>query len=323
MKMRIVYATICLLLLGAALAWAQQPTLRLATGGETGTYYVMGNNMATYCSAGLNLQVQKTGGTDDNIERLTSANKADIAIAQKDILFKRAKFNKDASVANLLAVMPLYGEAMHVVVKKQSAVNTFTDLGAVVGRLGGYLGGKQGKKIGAYGGSIESAEIFKALSGIDYEVVPVADNASGLAALDKGEIDALMAMGGAPLGWVGDKLDRSKHRLIPVTVSMENMSQAYRRINITYTKLGVNALPTVATDAILVTRNFTSPEKVQAVSLLRKCITTELTRMQEADDTHGQWQNVQKDNLQVEGWSFFAGTPVTWPPAIGLPPRRK
>lgn len=303
------------MLLFAVPASAQMPSLRLAAGSEGGTYYTMGNNMATYCSPGVTVQVQKTGGSDDNIERLTSANKADIAIVQKDILFKRSKYNKDQAVANLLAVMPLYGEAMHLVALRTNPANTFTDLGAVQGRLGGIVGGKAAKRVGAYGGSIESAEIIKAMTGVDYEVVPVENTVAGLAALDANKIDALLAMGGTPLLWVNEKLDRSKHKLLTFDGSMEKVSGAYRRTNLTYTKLGVNALPTIATDAILVTRNFSSTEKVTAVSLLRKCITTELTRMQEADDTHGQWANVQKDNLQVEGWSFFAGTPVTWPPA--------
>lgn len=314
LKGLILASVLFLLVVTGASAHAQPTSLRVATGGDGGTYYTMGNNMATYCGQGVNLQVQKTGGSDDNIERLTSANKADIGIVQKDILFKRSKINKDTTVSNLLAVMPLHGEAMHVVVKKSSDIHKFTDLGAVAGRLGGYVGGRAGKKVGAYGGSIESAEIVKALSGVEYEVVPVADTAAGLAALGKGEIDALLAMGGSPLGWVNDKLNRGEHRLIPFDGNMEKVSGAYRRLNLTYTKLGVNALSTIATDAILVTRNFTSAEKIQAVSILRKCIVMELTKIQEADDTHGQWQNVDKDKLQVEGWGFFPGTPVTWPP---------
>lgn len=315
--MKRVIVALIVLIAGVASAQNVLPTLRLATGGETGTYYAMATNMATYCAPGLSLQVQKSGGSDDNIERLTSANKADIAIVQKDILFKRSKVNRDTAVANLLAVMPLYGEAMHVVVKRGTPIEHFSQLGSVQGRLGGYIGARAGKRVGAYGGSIESAEIIKYLSGVDYEVIPVNDNADGLNKLEGGQIDALLAMGGAPLGWVNDKLDRQKHRLIDYDASIEKVSAAYRTARITYTKLGANALSTIATDAVLVTKNFTSPEKVQAVSLLRKCITTELVKIQEADDTHGQWQNVSKDNLQVEGWSFFAGTPVTWPPQNG------
>jgi uncharacterized protein len=318
--MRKIILAVATVLISATLVSAQPAaSLRLATGGDGGTYYTMGNNLATYCGAGLQLQVQKTGGSDDNIERLTSANRADIGIVQKDILFKRSKINKDSAVANLLAVMPLHGEAMHIVVKKNSDVQKFSDLGAVTGRNLWLttVGGKAGKKVGAYGGSIESAEIVRALSGVEYEVVPVNDVNAGLGALAKGEIDALLAMGGAPLGWVNEKLNRNEHRLIPFDINMEKVAGAYRRMNITYTKLGVNALPSIATDAVLVTRNFTSGEKIQAVSLLRKCITSELTKIQEADDTHGQWQNVDKDKLQVEGWGYFPGTPVTWPPQGG------
>lgn len=297
------------------------PSLRVATGGEKGTYYAMGTNMATYCSVGLRLDVQKTGGSDDNIERLTSSNKADVGIVQKDILFKRSKINKDAAVANLLGVMPLHYESMHVVVKAGSTMTKFSDLGSVLpvkGSFGGFVGGKAGqpgKRVGAYGGSIESAEIIKALSGVDFEIEVVENIDTALKALGESKIDAILAMGGTPLSWVNEKLARGQHRLVQFDVPLEKVAGAYKRANITYTKLGVNALPTIATDAVLVTRNFTSSEKVNAVSLLRKCILTELVRMQEADDTHGQWQNVSKENTQVEGWSYFAGAPVSWPPS--------
>lgn len=40
-----------------------------------------------------------------------------------------------------------------------------------------------------------------------------------------------------------------------------------------------------------------------------------VTKLQEVKDMHGQWQNVQRENLQVEGWSFFAGVPTAWPPS--------
>lgn len=295
--------------------------LRVATGGETGTYYAMGNDMARYCSPGLQLDVQKTGGSDDNIERMTSANKADVGVVQKDILFKRAKINNDATVKNLLAVMPLHYEAMHLVVLTKSEVTKFSDLGAV---KGGFLGrgGRTAKKVAAYGGSIESAEIVKAMTEVNFELVVVENQPAALTALNDNQVDAILAMGGTPLSWVSEKLTRGQHRLVPFDVSIEKVQGAYRRANVTYTKLGVNPLPTIATDAVLVTRNFTSAEKVQAVSLLRKCILTELVKMQEADDTHGQWANVSKENTQVEGWSYFAGSVVTWPPTGGAHRRK-
>lgn len=316
MKKGIAFVCLAVIMaMGIGFAGAQGlPSLRLATGGEKGTYYAMGVNMATYCGAGLRLDVQKTGGSDDNIERLTSSNKADVGIVQKDILFKRSKINKDAAVSNLLGVMPLHYEAMHVVVKTTSEVTLFSQLGSVAGqRITGW-GAKPPKKVGAYGGSIESAEIIKALSGVDFQIEVVDNTDAALKALGENKIDAVLAMGGTPLSWVNEKLARGQHRLVQFDIPLEKVTGAYKRANITYTKLGVNALPTIATDAVLVTRNFTSPEKVNAVSLLRKCILTELVRMQEADDTHGQWANVSKENTQVEGWSYFAGAPVTWPP---------
>lgn len=301
--------------LAVGLANAQKlPKLRLASGGEKGTYYAMSNNMATYCGQGLTLDVQQTGGSDDNIERLIG-NKADIAIVQKDILFKRSKINNDAAVKGFLAVMPLHYEAMHLVVQQNSGVTKFSDLGAKKGGLFG-RGGKTASKVAAYGGSIESAEIIRAMSEVDFEIAVVENQPAALAALNGGQVEAILAMGGTPLGWIDNDLKRGQHRLIPFDVSIEKVAGAYRRANVTYTKLGANAVPTIATDAVLITRNFTTCEKVEAVSLLRTCVWNELTRLQEEEGNHGQWQNVEKDK-QVDGWSWFAGMKVQWPPTGG------
>lgn len=289
------------------------PSLRIATGGEQGTYYAMAMNMATYCGQGLLLNVQKTGGSDDNIERLTSRNQADVGIVQKDILFKRLNYNKDVAVGNLLAVMPLHYEAMHLVVLEGSGLTKFSELGGVKGGFMNY-GAKTAKKVGAWGGSIESAEIVRDMTGINFDIVVVENAGAAVSALNAKQIDAILAMGGTPLQWVDEKLKRGQHRFLSFDVPMERVERAYKRVSITYTKLGVNAIPSIATDAVLVTRNFSSVEKVRAVSLLRKCIQTELVRMQEADDTHGQWGNVQKDG-QVSGWAVFPGMQVTWPPS--------
>lgn len=294
--------------------------LRLASGSQGGTYYTMALNMKTYCDEGVSLDVQQTGGADENIAALM-ANKADIAIVQKDILFKRSKYGNDQAVKNFLAVMPLHPEAMHLIVLEKSGMTKFSQFGATKGRLGGLLGGNPAKKVAAYGGSIESAEIIKAMTEVNFELVVVADRKAALGALSSGQVDAVLAMGGVPMEWVEKELQRGVHRLVEFDASYETVQGAYKRSNLTYSKLGVNGLKTIATDAVLITRNFTTPEKVQAVSLLRKCVWTKLNEMKEADDTHGQWQNVERDQ-QVEGWSWFAGTQVTWPPA-GAPVRKK
>ena len=316
-----VISVISVLVAGGFVATNAQdlPRLRIATGGEQGTYYAMAMNAANYCGQGLLLQVQKTGGSDDNIERLTSRNQADVGIVQKDILFKRLNYNKDTAVGNLLAVMPLHYEAMHLVALEKSGLTKFSELGGIKGGWMNY-GAKSAKKVGAWGGSIESAEIVRDMSGVNFDLIVVENAGAAVNALNAGQIDAVLAMGGTPLQWVDEKLKRGQHRFLVFDVPMEKVERAYKRVSITYTKLGVNAIPTIATDAVLVTRNFVSAEKVRAVSLLRKCIQTELVRMQEAEDTHGQWGNVQKDG-QVSGWAVFPGMQVTWPPTYG--PTRK
>lgn len=299
---------------GIADAHAQSlPKIRVTSGGEKGTYFPMVRNMAVYC-APLQIENLQSGGSDENIERLL-ANGADLGIVQVDLLFKRSKIDNDDNVKKLLAVMPLHIEAMHVVVLDKSGLQNFSELGGKPGNWAG-MGKVKPKTIAVWGGSIESAVIIKALSGVNFEIDAVQNVDEALNKLNAGQVDALLAMGGQPLGWVKEKLKRGTHHMVTFDVPMERVQGAYRRTALNYASLGVLSKQTIGTNAALMSYNFTDPDKVRAISLLRQCLWDQLSKMQQDGDVHGQWRNVEKDK-QVDGWSYFAGVAVQWPPVGG------
>lgn len=293
------------------------PKVRVTAGGKGGVYYPMMMNLRTYCADVVTVEVLESGGSDVNIERLNQ-NQADVAVVQHDILVKRLKYDDDAGVKNLLAIRPLHIEAMHPITNVNTGLNNFTELKSVPGVPGGFLGrgakpAIPGKKIAAWGGSIESAEVLKSMTGVDYQVEPVGSADEAIAALDTKRVDAIIAMGGVQLTWVNEKLKRGVHKFLAFDVPMGAIEKAYKQTSLTYTKLGANAIKTVGTHAVLVAYNNPSMEKMRAVAFFNECIQQRLTQLQGADDTNGQWRNVKAD-ARLEGWAPFVAPPgVVWP----------
>ena len=97
---------------------------------------------------------------------------------------------------------------------------------------------------------------------------------------------------------------------------MDTVQGVYKQASLTYPVLGANGIKTIATEAVMVTRNFTTAEKMMAVSLLRQCVWSQLKVLQETEGTHGQWQNVEATD-QIGSWPWYPGTKVQWPPQGG------
>ena len=60
----------------------------------------------------------------------------------------------------------------------------------------------RGHRVAAWGGSRVTAENIRARAGVPYEVVHAATPADAQRMLMAGEVDAVLAVGGAPLKWV-------------------------------------------------------------------------------------------------------------------------
>lgn len=190
MKKFVLSLFVLALLLSATSAMAVQ-FVNVATGPTGGTYYPVGSAMAkiwTDHMKGIKASAQSTGGTMNNIQLLAD-EEAEAAFA--DGLYYDAynglESYKGKPQAFLRAAVPLYPEAIHLLVARDSGIETLQDL--------------KGKRVsvGAVGGStMLTAFHLLRLAGLDPEKDIVPENlghADTVAAFADKRIDASVTIG--------------------------------------------------------------------------------------------------------------------------------
>ena len=199
----------------AALLPAQAQQLRVATGKAGDTYSSMLRQLGSTCSTGVALIEIASGGSNDNINQLVG-NQVNAAFVQMDVLWLRARTEDLGNVKTLLAMHP---EQVHILAR----ANGGTKQGGVMG-----IGAKvvpfetiadlAGHRVGAAGGSKVTAEVMRLQSEIAYNVVPFDNGNDVLEALGKGQIEAAIFVGGAPLASIAKLGPEFKLLAIPAPV---------------------------------------------------------------------------------------------------------
>jgi uncharacterized protein len=307
--MRIVFAL--LLATFALVVAAQDPPLVVSTGSAKGTYSHMFKSMQALCGARVPMQELESSGSDQNIDRLIN-RKADLAFVQSDALQLTAMNDPRASEAQIRALVPLHPEEVHIVAKAsltktqggwkmpgfdktfggdKVALNSLADLGGV--------------RVGAWGGSYTTARAIGFLGGIPYEVVQFDNEEQAKAALNKGEIAAIIAVGGQPLGFVSG-LDKS-YKLLKIEAGLASKVKAYQATRVNYRNLGADSVETVAARALFVTRNYTTPSRRQRLTELRNCLLENEGELKEGTGHHPKWADVDLKAPTV--WAAYETVP--------------
>lgn len=104
----------------------------IVTGGKTGTYYAIGNNLRDLVDS--RLMVQDTSGSWANVEAMSRTKGVTLATVQSDVYAAFVQMRDDKSVpeatrkeyrdllANLRVFMPLYPEEVHFLVRKDDPI---------------------------------------------------------------------------------------------------------------------------------------------------------------------------------------------------------
>ncbi len=207
-------------------------TLKMATGGTTGTYYAFGGAVSQVLSQkinNLNFDVQSTGASKANIY-LVADKEADIAIVQNDVMYYAHKgidlFNGEV-VTGFSAMAGCYAEVVQIVSK--SDINSIEDL--------------RGKRVsvGDIGSGCEfnARQILEAY-GMTFDDI-VVNNLSfndSATALKDDKIDAFFCVAGAPTTAIVELATTNNIKLLEIDDEhAEKLSQNYPF----YTKYNVPA----------------------------------------------------------------------------------
>ncbi len=172
---------------------ADAASLKMATGGTTGTYYAYGGVIANILNGklgSLQLNVQSTGASKANIF-LIDDGEADVAIVQNDVMDYASKgtdlFEEDGAIESFSAGAALYAEVCQII--SSGDIKSVEDL--------------KGKRVsvGDAGSGVEfnARQILNAY-GITFDDIEVNNLGFGDSAdaLKDGKIDAFFCTAGAP-----------------------------------------------------------------------------------------------------------------------------
>lgn len=284
------------LLLGTC-ALAAPSTLIVATSPQGSTAADMFRDLGRVCTDASFLRQRQTSGSVENLELLLN-NQVSLAFVQLDVLKAREQIDQDARVQNLRQLLPLNFDEIHLiarpaVVKKNllgketvSGVRRFTELG--------------GKRLGAWGGSVITAKVLAARGGVNPNIQEFKGREDAMNALAAGQVDAVLAVVGQPADWV-KALNPAQFTLIPLDLAAAKVNGFYRPATLRYPALGSN-VPTFAVQRILVTRDFKTPEKREALLAYQKCALSKLLTLQETEGYHPKWNDV---TFKEAGWPWF------------------
>jgi TRAP-type uncharacterized transport system substrate-binding protein len=284
-------------------AFAQAKNFIVGQGSITGTYTEAFKELATACSTeSLPITPAFPDGKGDgatNLEALVNSQ-AQAAFVRNDVIFWQGQGGQLGHIKTLFTLWP---EAIHLVAKTQTAIP--------VKRYGVYNSTETvtlstiydltGRRIAAAGANQITANVLKAQSGINYEIVPAADAKDALAKLDAGEVQAVIFTAGKPLPVLAKLNTAYKLLAIPADVA-KKVSMVYSPTTLTYSNLNqAFNIPSVEAQSIFVTKVFNTPAKIKQLSELRSCFFKRLSELQ--DEGSPRWQSVSaKDQGK---WSWY------------------
>lgn len=254
--------------------------LTIATGTPEGTYYQIAQDIKQVAEKeGIPIEIVQTNGSFDNINLLGS-EKVDLAILQLDVLKftsemmqARANFNV---LKELKVILNLYFEEIHVITKND-AIRSLNQL--------------DGKKVAVGpegGGSALTAEVLLAANGLSIQKLFDAPN-EALQKLERGELDALIFVGGAPVP-AFQQLDKSFHFVqLPANPLLEQIYQKKKIDKTVYPWAG--EVETFAVPSVIMTRDRKDSEYV---TLIQRLLLAILSNKEKLDAIgHPKWKTSQ------------------------------
>jgi TRAP-type uncharacterized transport system substrate-binding protein len=284
-----------------------QTQLKVSTGGNTGTYSRMFKEFQNVCKDQIMQIEMSSKGSVENMDRILG-NEVNAAIVQTDVLFYRAR-NED--LGNIKTLFALHPEEVHVITPSVSPIKS----GGVAG-----IGSKSvqfntvndlaGRAVAAWGGSVVTAQVIRLQSEVNFTVTEVADFKAAKAALDKGDVAAIVMVGGQPMADV-QSLNNAYKLLSFPDAMMGKLKSVYVPAKLNYSGMGQggSGVQTIATEALYVTRAYKTPKYVESLAALRRCFKNNVNELAETTGTHKKWAAVNADNTGK--WSYYELPTVT------------
>lgn len=273
----------------------------IATGdSKNGSAYSrMFRELMKVCPA-ADIKERETKGSVENLDLLAN-NEVQGALLQGDFLTYWSR-KSPARVENIKTLFPLHQEELHYIAR------------ADVKKVGGFMGfgGKEvyydslndlkGRKLGAVGGSVISANVVSDMSGLGYQTVTYPDNGKLVESLKAKEIDAILIVGGAQNKLVGELPADFKVLPIPQDIR-DKLAKVYKPVELNYSNLNAVGVKSLATPAYFVVYNFDEPGLAKQLLSLRACFKEQAPKLANKPGVFAKWRQVKSDDPGT--WSYY------------------
>ena len=213
MKKFLVLTMVFVLSFGCCAAAQATTYLGMGTGGETGTYYALGADIASLWMnniADLDVTVQTSGGSKDNIVTMAEGD-FELATVQNDVAayaYAGSEFFGGEVYDGFYAICSMYPEAVQIVVAADSDIHSVSDLkgkNVSVGAIGS----------GVYFNAVQILEAAgMTLDDINPQYLSFSESASSF---QDGQIDAAFMVSGVPNTSVVEITTKQDVRLLTLT----------------------------------------------------------------------------------------------------------
>ncbi len=299
----------------------------IVTGGKTGTYYAIGNNLRDFVNPAL--QVKDSRGSWANVEDMSRTQGVTLAIVQSDVYssFVQLRDAKDVPeatrreyaklLANLRVFMPLYKEEVHFLVRKDDPIEFIHQikdkaLWMDMEKSGTYL-----TALNIYSKLFQQApqavEPFLNPTAIGDDEGTRRRRSALMSLSDPAfykaypKVDVVVLVGGQPLSLLEKNMPTNLKLLKfdPNQAGAARVLQDYSKAAIqkaSYPALNIegNELPSLAVDSYLITASFADPQRNQFIQDFANRFCTNFSALQERG--HPKWKS------------------LTWRPGSSLPP---
>lgn len=281
-------------------------TLLVSSGSKSGTYYRIIEEFRA-ANPGI-LDNEESNGSLTNISRVVN-NKAELGIAQLDALVLLGQ-REQSLKERTRVVQPLFLEEVHFIAKAAGREE------GGVGAFGYHVGATKvvfhniedlkGHTVGFWGGSAITEQIISAMALIGWQSMKMPDQDTAMAALKSDQIDAVLAVGGQPLGWVSS-LDQSYKLLEVPDSTITRLAAVYERANLNYNNLGQEGVQTLAVRAMLFSQHYKGRTKVAELLNVRKHFADSIEDIRETRGTHPKWNEIQP-NATTDKWPMITAS---------------
>lgn len=288
-------------IISAPVAEAQTVERNILTGGSTGTYIQIGQNLSDASArCGIRLTVHESAGSLENFLGVRKRRHTQFGIVQSDVLeFLKTFSANDPAVARAIfgvrIAFPLYNEEIHILARREIA--SLKDL--------------TGKRV-AVGvedsGTYLTASLVLGLAQIKPAEQVTISAEESLQALKEDRIDAFFYVAGAPTKiFTSGDIDGARFHLLPISDPTLQAAYVPATIPAGSYPFQTEAVDVVAVKAVLMTyeydpqRNAYHRESCKAVSDMAHIITTQFEDLRASG--HPKWQQVDLNDLPP-GWSI-------------------